>query len=306
MNKQVQHGLTLVELLLAIALGLLIVAAALSIFLGAQRSLNLQSGLDTLQQNANFGLSMLAYDLRHANLNTASSQKVNNRIEGSGVILSSANLPSLVRPSVESTYFTAQNISNDATGANKSDQITIQFVPELMGEPRYDCEGELMVASRTYVYRYYLEKLPANQQINGALDRFGLYCDSGYYTASMNKIEGLGLNGQLVIQNVDAFKVRFLVKDKGGNLTYATINKYETDLMKPSVVATDFKNIIGVELGVLITSNQSVGAEAHFNTADTYVIAGQTVKLTANPNNSRYLRQPVTQVVALRNTLGTL
>jgi type IV pilus assembly protein PilW len=47
------------ELMIALALGLLIVAAGLAVFLSSQRSLGLQSGMSELQQNANFGLSLL-------------------------------------------------------------------------------------------------------------------------------------------------------------------------------------------------------------------------------------------------------
>lgn len=300
-----QKGLTLLELMVAIVLGLLIVAASLAIFLSAQRSSNLQSSLDALQQNANFGLSMLAFDLRHTNLNTESAQKVNNKVVGSGIILGLANLPSTLS-GTDIKYLTASSIHEDAAGEEKSDQITIQFVPELSTDPRYDCEGAKMLPNRTYVYSYYLEKLPDSQQIPGALDRFGLYCDSGYYTSSMNQIDGLGDNGQVVIQNADAFKIRLLVRDKDQNLAYTTLNNYLTTMMGNTVAVANYKYILGVEIGVLITSSHSIASDAQLNTTDTYQVAGQIVKLKANAQNSKYLRQPVTQFVALRNTLGAI
>ncbi|EXS61342.1 prepilin-type N-terminal cleavage/methylation domain protein, partial [Acinetobacter baumannii 1406589] len=60
-----QQAFTLIELMVALALGLLIVAAGLAVFLSSQRSMGLQSSLEGLQQNANFGLSSLTHDLRH-------------------------------------------------------------------------------------------------------------------------------------------------------------------------------------------------------------------------------------------------
>lgn len=85
-HKRYTSGFTLMELMIALALGLLIVAAGLAVFLSSQRSLNLQSGMSELQQNANFGLSLVTHDLRHTNLNTLSEQKVNSRVIGSGII----------------------------------------------------------------------------------------------------------------------------------------------------------------------------------------------------------------------------
>jgi type IV pilus assembly protein PilW len=304
MNKSSQQGLTLLELMVALVLGLLIVAAGLAVFLNAQRAMDFQTSMGDIQQNANFGLSMLTQDLRHANLNTPSSQQVNNKLVGSGIVFVNANLPSAVHTNTENRL-TAQEANDDATGTKKSDQLTMQFKPDVRGGSQFDCEGAAIVAGRTYVYRYYVDKLPNNQQIAGGLDRFGLYCDAGYYVDGSTSVVGLGENGQLIIQNVDAFRVRLLVKNPSGNLRYTTIKEYTDDLMKPSV--TDEKlyvNVVGVELGLLVTSAQSIGIDAALNTNTTYTIAGQEVKLKENANNSKYLRQAITQMVGLRNTLG--
>ena len=303
MNKSSQQGLTLLELMVALVLGLLIVAAGLAVFLNAQRAMGFQTSMGDIQQNANFGLSMLTQDLRHANLNTPSAQRVNNKFVGSGIVFVNANLPAGVRTNT-ANRLTAQGISEDATQAEASDQITMQFMPDVRGDDQFDCEGNAMVAGRTYVYRYYLDRLPDNQQIEGSLDRFGLYCDSGFYVDSSNSVVGLGANGQLIIQNVDAFKVRLLVKNPNGNLRYTTIDEYLA-LMPTSVVdEKQYVNVIGIELGLLVTSSQSIGADASFNTTTKYTIAGQEVELQDNTNNGKYLRQAITQFVGLRNTLG--
>lgn len=282
MNKSSQQGLTLLELMVALVLGLLIVAAGLAVFLNAQRSMGFQTSMGDIQQNANFGLSMLTQDLRHANLNTPSAQRVNNKLVGSGIVFVNANLPAGVRTNT-ANRLTAQGISEDATQAEASDQITMQFMPDVRGDDQFDCEGNAMVAGRTYVYRYYLDRLPDNQQIEGSLDRFGLYCDSGFYVDSSNSVVGLGVNGQLIIQNVDAFKVRLLVKNPDGNLRYTTIDNYRNTLMPASVVDEKlYVNVVGIELGLLVTSAQSIGADASLNTRTEYMIAGQEVELQDN------------------------
>jgi type IV pilus assembly protein PilW len=284
MNKSSQQGLTLLELMVALVLGLLIVAAGLAVFLNAQRAMGFQTSMGDIQQNANFGLSMLTQDLRHANLNTPSAQRVNNKFVGSGIVFVNANLPAGVRTNT-ANRLTAQGISEDATQAEASDQLTMQFMPDVRGDDQFDCEGNAMVAGRTYVYRYYVDKLLNHQQIAGSLDRFGLYCDSGFYVDSSNSVVGLGANGQLIIQNVDAFKVRLLVKNPNGNLRYTTIDEYLA-LMPTSVVdEKQYVNVIGIELGLLVTSSQSIGADASLNTRTEYMIAGQEVELQDNTNN---------------------
>lgn len=307
-SKKIQRGFTLLELMIALVLGLLIIAAALALFLNAQKSMNFQSGMSGLQQNANFGLAQIAHELRHANLNTPSEQKINNKDIGSGVIFAASNLPTVVGAGTDPKYFTKFGLDGDDTNldlGSPSDQLTIQFVPDIRGGKQYDCEGTEIVEGRTYVYRYYLDKLPNEQQIIGALARYGLYCDAGYYTDFLPEVVGLGVQGQLILQNVDAFKIRFLVKNPAKKLRYATIQEYLDNLMPAAVTdKQDYHAIGAVELGFLIASSESIGSDSRFNTQATYKIAGQDITLKPNTKNSQYLRQPITQVVSFRNTLG--
>lgn len=306
--KNVEQGFTLLELMIALVLGLLIAAAALALFLNAQKSMNFQSGMSSLQQNTNFGLAQMAHELRHANLNTPSAQKINNKDVGSGVVFTASNLPVAVRAGTNANLFTIHGQAEDATDSatgSQSDQLTIQFVPDVRGDEQFDCEGEHIIEGHTYVYRYHLAKLPDDQQVSGALDRYGLYCDAGHYTVTSGEVIGLGGKGQLVLQNVDAFKVRFLVKNPDKKLRYATINEYMTNLMPNTVTDTAAYHYIGaVEIGLLIASSDSIGSDSKLNTQATYTIAGQDVTLKANAKNSQYLREPITQVVSFRNTLG--
>lgn len=113
------------------------VSAATAIFLSAQRSLGFQLGMGDVQQNSNFGLAMLTHDLRHANLNTPSNQKVNNKMVGSGVIFARENYPSSLHANLTNIAYSTQNFADDAT-AGKSDQIVIQFVPQYQIEEASD------------------------------------------------------------------------------------------------------------------------------------------------------------------------
>ena len=66
----------------------------------------------------------------------------------------------------------------------------------------------------------------------------------------------------------------------------------------------DYHSIGAVEIGLLIASSESIGSDGKLNDQVTYTIAGQDVTLKSNTKNSQYLRQPITQVISFRNTLG--
>ena len=323
-HKRYTSGFTLMELMIALALGLLIVAAGLAVFLSSQRSLNLQSGMSELQQNANFGLSLVTHDLRHTNLNTLSEQKVNSRVIGSGIIFKKENLPfSLHTLTGLETELTTLQAKDDDNTTGKSDRLTIQYTPATTTV--LNCEGTSVgtaaapASDLVVVQRYYLAKSP--QQITGEPTAYSLYCDAGSYSKSGSPpaITGLGVHGsndaQQIMQRVDAFKVRLGVKNPAGQLRYMTIDQYiaametiraacATPIVEDTCSKT-YLNVVSMDIGILSRSTGTIGADANLNTQTSFNVAGIPVTLSGDVAvNKRYLRQAVNQVVAIRNTLG--
>jgi len=298
-----QQAFTLIELMVALALGLLIVAAGLAVFLSSQRSMGLQSSLGGVQQNANFGLSSLTHDLRHANLNTASSQYVNNKVIGSGIIFAKENLPSNLQniTDLETKFVSLQNKDTDNT-SGKSDQLTIQYVP--VANEIIDCEGNSITSaqSKTIVQRYFLKEInkPTGEPVS-----YSLACDAGWYATGDTTIIGLNDNVQQVMQYIDAFKVRLGVKKLEDNtLRYMTLDEYKT-AMSSFTDPKKYLQVVSIDLGILARSTGKIGSDASLNTQKIFKLAGQTVTLSGtDATNQKYLRQAVNQVVALRNTLG--
>ena len=323
-HKRYTSGFTLMELMIALALGLLIVAAGLAVFLSSQRSLSLQSGMSELQQNANFGLSLVTHDLRHTNLNTVSAQKINNLVNGSGIIFKKENLPLALQTitNLETELVSLQDKDTDNT-TGKSDRITIQYTPET--ESIINCEGATIgtaaapASNLVIVQRYYLAASP--QQITGEPTAYSLYCDAGSYSksGSPTAITGLGVHGsnnaQQIMQRVDAFKVRLGVKNPAGQLRYMTIDQYiaametiraacATPIVEDTCSKT-YLNVVSMDIGILSRSTGTIGADANLNTQTSFNVAGTPVTLSGDVAvNKRYLRQAVNQVVAIRNTLG--
>lgn len=276
-----QQGFTLVELMISLVLGLLVIAAATGIFLSAQRSMNMQTGMSELQQNSIFGLSQIAHDLRHVNLNTTSKQSILLSEKGAGIIFTTDNALKLVA----NNFLTRQNVT--ATNMNmSSDRLTIQYQPN--SKDLTNCEGETLddpnlVNIQTYFIQQVANSNPA---------RYELRCSAMY-----KKNSQLG-QGIVLLPDVEAFKVRFGVRgpdDSEGKPTFV----YRT---QNQLVNTD--RIVSIEIGVVARSSSSVGSGNGIDASKPFVIVGQEVKLSSTEGQDKFLREGFSQVVAIRNAQG--
>lgn len=326
-------GLTLVELMVALALGLLVISAATRVLIDAQRNLQRQTAMGELQQNAYLGFELLARDIRQINLNMPSQQRVNPQDLGSGIIFTQANLPKSMRQNV-AALATQQDLSEAGT-VQKSDQLLIQYIPEYQTarsrsttpdqvaarvvtgtrqSAGVDCEGRQIefVAQandtpRTIVNRYFLAPDP-QQTINPTVS-YSLFCESGWYQENDRQITGLNGGGQQLIKAVDAFKIRLGVQDMAGQLAYMSINQYR-QLMAKADLAVRY-HVVSIEVALLLRAKLAVPANQKASQAKTYLLAGQALQLKPvelNPQNktSHHDRvyQRISQVIALRNAQG--
>lgn len=314
MNKK-QYGFTLIELMISIVLGLLVVAAALAIYLSGQRSLSLQNGMSELQQSSIFGLSLITHDVRHANLNTNTSLTVNPSTAGSGIIFSVGNLPTASLGASMSNVLTAQDSGEGGT-TQRSDRLTIQFKPQYRTtatsaiSDMTDCEGNAVRYSTTrteatVVQVYYVAEMLQGTQ-SYSPKRYGLFCDAGFYVEANPQVQRIGQGQQLLMPDVEAFKVKLGVKNATGELRYMTINQY--------TAAPTTGDVISVDLGVLARSANPIGTDSKFDNDQTFNLFndvtgtdyGKVTLKDEQKTDSKYLRHGFSQVVTLRNTAGAL
>jgi type IV pilus assembly protein PilW len=295
---KIQKGFTLIELMIALALGLIVVAAAAMLFLTGVKSSQVQQGMADLQDNANFGLNYITQDLRLANLNTVEAA-MNDALLHGGVVLSQSNLPTGIQADVDDVLLSRSNgdavgSDNEWTGASNvtqnSDQLVIQYKPAQTGG--FDCEGrEITTVDRIVIQRYFL-RIDANA---GAANPLALACDAGNY--SDTNLARYGDAGEIIMKRVDHFRVLLNVSNATGNRRYIGIHEY--------MALTGTKpRILGVSLGVLARSGQSTGQEASTAQNNAFVVLDQDVAIGENGNPQGFIRQVVTQEVAIRNALG--
>lgn len=296
---KMQKGFTLIELIISLALGLIVVAAAAMLFLTGVRSSQVQDGMADLQDNANFGLNYITQDIRLANLNTLSAVMNDELIHG-GVVLSQANLPAGIRSNVDAALLSRSNgdgvgVGNEWTGASNvqqdSDQLVIQYRPAQTGG--FDCEGrEIRTVDRMIIQRYFL-RTDANAG-DGEDNPLSLACDAGNYNDA--NLADYGDAGEIIMKRVDHFRVLLNVSNTANNRRYIGIHEYMAAGTKP--------RILGVSLGVLARSGQATGQENSTAQNNAFVVLDQNVAIEADGNPRGFIRQVVSQEVAMRNALG--
>ena len=315
-----QAGFTLIELMVALVLGLLISAAAVQLFLGGLLTSRMQEANAELQNSGVFGLDYIARDLRLANYLNTSFPSLNEKTPWGGVVLTAknativdANLPipapfiasGLLSHSVGTgeTVSTTQNqwqgLSNVSVA---SDQITIQFVaPNAM----VNCEGANVQAGDYVIQRYFLRRATATATTG---TDYGLACDANTPTATGTSpvaepttITGFGGAGELIMPRVDHFTVQLGTKNAAGNMAYYTINQYRTVASSARTTAAEPPRIVSVKLAVLVrstdnTRNNDIDLTRSIN------ILNQNVTLT--DTTTRFARRVYSTAVTFRNGLG--
>ncbi|WP_133747425.1 PilW family protein [Acinetobacter sp. 3664] len=322
-----QRGFTLIELMVALALGLILVAAATQLFIGGLLSSRLQKANAEIQDSGIFGLEYIARDIRLLNYGNVNNPILTDTTPWGGVVLtgSTATNNDSVNfvPNVGANTYIADtllsrgagdtvstvsnhwkglsNIQNSSNAAVQSDQLTIQFIaPTNMT----NCEGVNVLAGDLIVERYFL-RLDSN---GSSQQDYALACDANTPStvaaaAQPTTIDGLGDAGQIVLPRIDHFHVLFGAKNAAGNFAYYTIPQYRAAAQAardatPSVTAP---RILSIQISVLARSTNNAQNKA-IDPAQSFLMLDQTVH--ASDTTTRFLRRVYNVTIALRNAMG--
>ena len=322
-----QHGFTLIELMISLVLGLLISAIALQLFLTSQRSATTQQGMMNLQNTTLFGMGEVVNHLRIANLN-ASLPFIDDTVLYGGVVLAPNNISAnLANFSIDENLLTRGSIGPSNLVGVQSDQLVIQY--KVNTPNQFDCEGKGLTASDYVVERYFLRTDTNRNDPNQPL---ALACKATRYTEATAKtnttLNGLDTDGEILIPRVDHFSVRLGVAYDGANTACTAVTQdvmngtppvKTTENIKPDARLDCFSymniedyrtltgkkpQIVSIQIGVLARSTDTVGNNQFFDAAQDYSVLNVKAKLTAHVRNKLYLRNIVTQTIAIRNGFG--
>lgn len=313
MTRLHQAGFTLIELMVAITLGLLITAAAIQLYLTSVTSFNVQKAMSNIQDSASFGVNYILDDVRKANL-SASSAYINDQQANAGLLLTASNVSDQVSGkyllTLAETALTKSAVG-DSNVDQKSDQLTIRYQAT---QSDYDCTGKTLAAGTYVAQRYFVGSDKA------------LRCVADQYMRNGNTITAvdgkpkttldLSGTGQIIIPSVDYMRIKVgYVKGALNNptaLNYVSVADYldtaKTPVMTKNIdgISQQIKPYINViQIGLLVQSNETAGNDVNVRNRNkkTFDVLGQSVALNSTNQDTR-LRQVVTQTISLRNAMG--
>lgn len=333
-----QAGFTLLELMIALVLGLLVSAIALQLFLTSQKSATVQQGMMNLQNSTLFGLGGMIDSIRLANLNS-SQPYIDDKVLYGGVVLTANNISNnltngVLNFTVSDDLLTRGAIGDSNLDGHNSDQLVIQY--RVSTANQFDCEGRELTSNDYVVERYFIreeddENTASKNDPNKPLV---LACKAARYTESSAKtntsLPALAGDdddkGTVVIPRVDHFSARLGVAYDGANANCTAITTTEkkdgvdvTSNIEPDskldcfsyMNIEDYRALVGakpqivsVQIGLLVRSTDTTGNNKFFDKNHSYNVLNVGAKLTEHDRNALYLRSVVTQTIALRNGFG--
>jgi len=301
------QGFSLLELMVALALGLIVSAIAIQLSLTGQRGMASQQSLSDLQTDALFGLEAIVRDIRLANLNSA-QPKIDHTVLHGGIVLNGANYTSKRTASnlPDITLVNALSVGGVNNSSNlagqKSDELVIQY--QNIAGKRYNCEGVEIPLNSYVVQRYFIRE---DENRNDPNKPYALACVAQNYTGDQPVKIDLSGKGQIIVPRVDHFSVMLGVAQDQCSATDtpdAQMCLFGKIPLANYLDLTDKPQIVSVEIGLLVRSINSVGTNNLYDANKEYQILNTKGKLTVDPKNQLYMRHIVSQTIALRNGFG--
>lgn len=312
-----QAGFTLIELMVAITLGLILVAVAIQMLISGQQNYRIQSSAASLQDSGLFGINYVTKNIRLANHGNAGI--INDASLYGGIVLSNQT-SSTATPQADGNLkglkigtallsgdnLLSASVNNDSAFNTypKSDQLVIMYQAPM---DTFTCDGKKVKGpektSTTYakgwyvIERYYINKDTAKSEAN-------LNCSSSMFIAdgetvpqtyesqTINAVNTLTTSyaanaGEIIAKNIEYMRVQLVVRNTNGTTRTLGVNDYKaiTTLPRPAV--------IGVNLGWLVRSSEKVAMAEKTD----FKVLDQTITATKDG----YMRQVYTTTIAIRN-----
>ena len=175
---------------------------------------------------------------------------------------------------------------------------------------QFDCEGRQIVKDAYVVQRYFLRNDTNRGDPNKPL---ALACKAFSYMGGEPAEIDLSGDGQIMIPRVDHLSVQLVVARDGMNSTCSAAADADGQLDcfgqisiedYQSLTAAEKPQIVAVKVGLLVRSNNTVGNNDLFNADKQYQVLDTTAKLNPDDKNKLYMRNVVTQTIAIRNGFG--
>ena len=267
-----QHGLSIVELLVAIVISMLLLTGVIQVFFSSKQTYASNEAASRLQENGRFALEFIAQSARHAGY-----------VEAANSTTSPPN--AIATPGAENCN-TPRICSSQGAG-NASDTIGFALQPRILEGARRDCLGNTLsgtTANTDLIINHY-EIITG---VNGAPSALG--CKSWNFTKGAGEWVA-GPAASPLIDGIDALQIQYGINTNGDR---NNVNQY---VSADRVTALNsWGDVLAVRIAVLANSIERVNPPAP---ARPYVL------LDAAPiviDDGR-ARQVFTTTIKLRNIL---
>lgn len=284
------QGFSLMELMVALAVGMVLATAAAQLFVTNQVTFNLQRGLGDVQENGSFAMDYINFDVRQAGMAPQGDSGVNR---AKAVVLDVTDIPG------GTAAILTQNAKSSMAGYPDSDQLTIQYQTEF---DTTDCEGKPVAKGMYVVSRYFLRADTTGAAASGSTS--ALACDGGWHDkgdgdrpdAGIYTLHDMGDDGVVLMSSVQSFQVMVGVGNGTTDdvpLRYLTLTQYKALAAPP--------RILSVRIGVLVSSlNKAMKSVAP--SVDMQVLDQTVAAATLNAANAQgFVRRVYTSTIRLRN-----
>ena len=289
------RGYSMLELMIAVSIGLLVSLAAVQLFVTNQVNFQLQRGLGDVSENGRFALDFMGRQLRQGGY----VPPAKTLEQWPSVVVSDADLPTgtaglAVVVSQDNLPMLAPAATGLQGGIGPSDRLTIQYYSP---NASTDCEGQAVPAGNYVVARFFL------RADSVAKTGSALACEGGYHdgtpTGVMQNFLTGNTAGVVILSALDNFQVLLGVGNTAADFSpqqYLTIAQY-------AALPTPRPELAAVKLGMLVssvdTSGKLIGA------AQQVTVLDQTLAASTIYADNR-VRRLYASTVTLRNVIPPL
>lgn len=288
-NKQ-QRGLTLIELMVSIALGIFMLSVASQYLVDSRVAYSEQSAQSTILDSGNYALDILARNIRTAGSKTPVDQGINNSTSNSRLLFAPCG--------------GAAACTNDGQDG-EPDQLAVLSSP---GAGAVNCSGVAVPANVTQVANVFsIAGDPSNLDENGE-EISSLYCESFRVIKNGNALNTTPIAGsrQPLVAGVDNMQLQYGVVGTVPGAVSANIVNYvnaETVLntINPDNGSSLIDQVAAVRVVLLINTGYDDNTNRDFGEQTFYLLDADPIK--KNDGNAWRLFASTTGMNSLQRTV---
>jgi Tfp pilus assembly protein PilW len=275
LNKT-QAGLSIIELMVALVLGLLLMTGVLQVFLASKQTFATNEAISRLQENGRFGLDFIARSARMAGYFDATFDPKSPPL---GIVLPDCEgLPGSPPDEVCTTE----------GGTNTSDSVGFVMQPQLQNNLRLDCRGVAVTDPNVLIINHFeiIEKSTTEPRSLG--------CRSYHFDQAGNNVTTGGPGAQRLVDGVDSMQILYGIDTSSEGYDENANSYVSADRIKKE----DWLRVRSVRIAILANSiNTVLPPPADRN----FVLLDATPLGSANLGDDKLARQIFTTTVQLKN-----